>query len=95
MGEKVDREKFYTDLEQKLKDYHKFPSTYVFKFIVPNNLQTLAEVEALFSDKALVTTRESKTGKYISVTGKEIILQSWEVISVYKNAEKIEGLISL
>ena len=95
MADKVDKEKFYADLEQKLKDYHKFPSTYIFKFIVPNNLESLAEVEALFSDKVVITTRESKTGKYISVTGKEIILQSKEVISVYKNAEKIEGLISL
>lgn len=95
MADKVDKDKFYNDLEQKLKDYHKFPSTYIFKFIVPNDLQSLAEVEALFSDKAVVTTRESKTGKYISLTGKEIILQSSEVISVYKNAEKIEGLISL
>lgn len=95
MGEKVDKDKFYADLELKLKDYHKFPSTYVFKFIVPNNEQELAEVESLFSEKALVTTKESKTGKYVSFTGKEIILKSSEVIKVYKKAEKIQGLISL
>lgn len=89
-----EKEKFYENLEKKLEEYHKFPSTYLFKFIVPNNLQSLAEVEALFGEKAVVTTRESKTGKYISVTGKEIVLQSSEVIIVYRNAEKIEGLMS-
>lgn len=95
MAEKVDKEKFYKDLEQKLEDYHKFPSTYLFKFIVPNKLQLFAEVEALFSEKSVVTTRESKTGKYVSVSAKEIILESSEVIKVYRQAEKIEGLISL
>lgn len=94
MGDKVDKDKFYAELEQKLESYHKFPSTYLFKFIVPNNLQSLAEVEALFGEKAVVTTRESKTGKYISITAKEIVLQSSEVITVYKKAEIIEGLIS-
>lgn len=95
MADKVDREKFYADLEKKLEDYHKFPSTYLFKFIIPKSMQALAEVEALFSEKAVVTTRESKTGKYISVSGKEIILESAEVIKVYRAAEKIKGLISL
>ncbi len=89
------REEFYKGLEQKLKDHHKFPSTYLFKFIVPNDNHSLALVEALFSDKAVVTMRESKTGKYVSVTGKEIILHSSEVINVYKKAESIPGLLSL
>lgn len=95
MSEKVDKDKFYTELEQKLKDFHKFPSTYLFKFIVPNNVHSFAQAEALFSDKAVVTTRESKTGKYISITAKEIILESPEVILIYREAENIEGLISL
>lgn len=95
MADKVDKDKFYAELEEKLESYHKFPSTYLFKFIVPNNLQTLAEAEALFGEKAVVTTRESKTGKYLSITAKEIVLQSAEVIKVYRQAEKIDGVIAL
>lgn len=90
-----DKEEFYKNLEAKLKEYHKFPSTYMFKFIVPNNVKSVAQTEALFSEKAVISTRESKTGKYISVSAKEIILNSSEVIKVYRSAEKIEGLISL
>tara|TARA_R110002050_G_scaffold204327_1_gene339644 strand:- start:135371 stop:135649 length:279 start_codon:yes stop_codon:yes gene_type:complete len=90
-----EKEKFYKNLEVKLEEHHQFPSTYLFKFIIPNSLHLLAEVEALFSEKAVINTRESKTGKYISISGKEIILESNEVISVYKKAEKIEGLMSL
>ena len=89
-----EKDKFYENLEIKLEEHHQFPSTYLFKFIVPNNLHSLAEVEALFSNKAVITTRESKTGKYISVTGKEIVLESNEVITVYRKAELIEGLMS-
>lgn len=92
MSEKV---KFYENLEKKLEEHHQFPSTYLFKFIVPNNVKALAEVESLFGEKAVVTFRESKTGKYISITGKEVILHSAEVIKVYKKAGNIEGLMSL
>lgn len=91
----ADKEEFYRNLEVKLEEHHKFPSTYMFKFIVPNSVKSQAQAEALFSDKAVITTRESKTGKYISVTAKEIIFRSAEVIIVYRSAEKIEGLISL
>ncbi len=90
-----EKEKFYENLEKKLEEHHQFPSTYLFKFIVPNNVKALAEVESLFSHKAVVTTRESKTGKYISISGKEIILESTEVTKVYLKAESIEGLMSL
>ena len=89
------KEEFYRNLEIKLQEHHQFPSTYIFKFIVPNNEESVNQVKALFSGKASITTKESKSGKYISVTGKEIILESKEVISVYRNAESIEGLISL
>jgi hypothetical protein len=89
------KEEFYRNLEIKLQEHHQFPSTYIFKFIVPNNESSIKQVKSLFSGKAVLSTKESKSGKYISITGKEIILESNEVISVYRNAEKIEGLISL
>jgi hypothetical protein len=62
---------------------------------VPNNEESVNRVKALFSGKAVLSTKESKSGKYISITGKEIILESHEVISVYISAESIQGLISL
>ena len=91
----ANKEEFYSGLEAKLKEYHKFPSTYMFKFIVPNNTERLDEVKALFGEKAVLSTKNSKNGKYISVTANEIILESQEVIKVYQKAESIEGLISL
>jgi len=90
-----EKEEFYKKLEQKLEEHHQFPSPYLFKFIIPNNNHSLALVEDLFTSNATVTFRESKTGKYVSVSGKEMMQSSADVIAVYHKAEKIEGLMSL
>jgi len=87
---------FYTKLKAQLDDTTSFPSDYMYKFIVPTNLSQVQEVEAIFDNYgAIITKKKSKTGKYISVS---IVLQvesSDSVISFYKKAEKIKGIISL
>lgn len=90
------REEFYKNLKEKLEDTTKFPSTYLYKFIVPTNGNQVEEVQGLF-DKggAVITTKKSKTGKYISVSVNIKVVSSDEVISYYKKAEVIEGIISL
>lgn len=90
-----DKEAFYKNLETKLEEHHKFPSTYMFKFIVPNNTRSVALVEELFTATAAVSFKESKTGKYLSVTGKDRMPNAESVIATYRMAEKIEGLMSL
>ena len=90
-----DKESFYQNLETKLEEHHKFPSMYMFKFIVHNNNRSVALVEELFSSSAAVSFKESKTGKYLSVTGKDIMPNAASVIATYQMAEKIEGLMSL
>lgn len=90
-----EKEAFYKNLESKLEEHHKFPSTYLFKFIIPNNNRSIALAEELFTEKAVITFRESKTGKYVSVTGKDRMPSAESVINTYKLAEKIEGLMSL
>ncbi len=90
-----EKEKFYNNLAAKLEEHHKFPSTYLFKFIIPNNNRNLALAEELFSATAIVTLKESKTGKYLSVTGKDRMPSAQSVIETYKLAEKIDGLMSL
>jgi putative lipoic acid-binding regulatory protein len=90
-----EKEEFYSKLEKQLDEHHNFPSTYMFKFIIPNDNRSIALVEELFTPKAVVTFRESKTGKYVSVTGKDKFNNAENVIATYKLAEKIEGLMSL
>ena len=89
------REEFYKDLKEKLKENTKFPSVYLFKFIIPNNNQKLAQTQALFGPEAQVTTRKSRNGNYLSVSAKEMMLSAQGIIDRYKKAEKIEGIIQL
>lgn len=86
---------FYKSLREKLDDQTEFPSVYMFKFIIPADNHKLALVEALFGDDAILTTRQSKTNKFISITAKEMMTSSEEIIKVHQSAEKIEGIIQL
>jgi hypothetical protein len=53
-------------------------------------------VEDLFDFKgAVITKTSSKTGKFTSVSIHVIMKNSDDIISIYVEAEKIEGIISL
>ncbi|BCS87085.1 DUF493 family protein [Pseudodesulfovibrio sediminis] len=86
MSDKI--EKF----KQTLDECHDWPCPYIYKFIVPTeNLQLLV---ALFPKEEL-QTRESKTGKYTSVTMTSTMCSSHEVMAVYEKASQVPGLMSL
>lgn len=89
------RDEFYADLKEKLNEQHSFPSVYMFKFIVPNSNKLHAQVEALFGEEAQITIRESRKGNYVSVTAKEMMLSAEKIIARYRDASKIEGILSL
>lgn len=69
-----------------------FPAEYLFKFIVP-----VGEVHQIMQIlKGMdIDERASSNGKYISVSGKKIFHNSDEIISIYKMASNIRGIISL
>lgn len=91
-----DKNAFYTKLKGQLEDTTKFPADYMYKFIVPSDENQLVEVQNLFNNKgAVIKTKKSKTGKYISVTIVLELNKADEVISYYRKAEKIKGIISL
>ena len=88
-------EAFLKSLEDKLNETTEWPSVYMFKFIVPADNRKLAMVEALFSKEAQVSTKESRSGKYNSITGKVVMLNALEIIDKYRKASEIEDLIAL
>lgn len=69
-----------------------WPARYVFKFIVP-----AAELNHLLAilDGFPHTTRESRSGRYISVTCEVEMPSSDAVIEVYQRTAWIQGLLSL
>lgn len=90
------KDEFYTKLKVQLEDTTKFPADYLYKFIVPNTENQVTEVEDIFDKTgAVIKTKKSKTGKYVSVSIMLKLKNSDEVISYYKKAEKIKGIISL
>ena len=91
-----DKDDFYSKLKIQLDDTTGFPADYLYKFIVPASDNQVAEVESIFNNTgAVINTKNSKTGKYVSVS---IILKlnsSDEIIAYYRKVEKIKGIISL
>lgn len=88
-------ENVYANLREKLEEQGGWPQPYLFKFIIPADNKKLALVEAIFGNEAQVTTRQSKSNKYISITAKEVMMSVNEVMAVYEKASNIEGIISL
>jgi len=88
MSKAIDLEAF----KEKLDDAHKWPSLYMFKFIVPKGKEE--EVFALFPKNDLSTKKSSK-GNYVSVTAKVMMGSSEAVMEKYREANKIEGVLAL
>lgn len=86
----------YEKLLIQLTDGFDWPTVYMFKFIVPADNEKIAQVEGLFNSKeAEINTRQSRTGKFVSITAKEMMMSPQSVVDRYLQAEGIEGLISL
>jgi putative lipoic acid-binding regulatory protein len=79
-------------LQAKLDEFYTFPCPYVFKFIAP--MARIDELAALFAGKPF-TTRYSKNARYVSVTAEWEVASSEEVISFYRRAGTIKGVIAL
>ncbi len=83
---------------EKLKgqlELQEWPALYMFKFIVPNEPEMIAKVGNLLSPEADLQLQASTNGKYMSVTGKEVMLTVDAVMEVYYKAAEIKGVIAL
>ncbi|MCX7548566.1 DUF493 family protein [Xanthomarina sp. F1114] len=90
-------EEFYTKLKSQLYDTSSWPAEYLYKFIVKSELDKVAELEVIFDNLgAVIRTKESKNGKYTSISVSVKMKDPEQVIEKYKEvAEKVEGVISL
>ena len=82
----------FKELKEKLDNHHNWPEDYIFKFVVPKD--QLSELLSILP-VGKTSQKESKTGKFVSVTLVLHVQHSDEVIEVYKKATKIKNLISL
>jgi uncharacterized protein len=77
---------------EKLDQHYTWPALYIFKFIVPTGKE--AEVKQLFPNHTTVE-KLSKQGNYTSVTVEMMMPSGEEVLSIYIEASKIEGIVAL
>jgi len=91
-----DQDKFYKKLKVNLEETTKFPSKYMFKFIIPADEAKSKMINDIFNfTGAVINTKPSKSGKYKSLTILVKMNNADEVITKYKEVGTIEGVISL
>ncbi len=89
-------EDFYISLKEKLEATHDFPGDYLFKFIVTNDESKHTEIYRVFDDvKFTLATKDSKNGKYTSLSINAFVLDADQVIKIYKEVGKISGVMML
>ncbi|WP_293874070.1 DUF493 family protein [Flavobacterium sp.] len=89
-------EEFYTRLRKELNSTSTWPSEYLYKFIVPTDIKKVEEVENAFDNMgAVIKTKQSKTGKYTSLSVNVMMESPEMVVEKYIDLSNIEGIISL
>ncbi|AYM99542.1 DUF493 domain-containing protein [Chryseobacterium sp. C-71] len=89
-------EEFYISLKEKLEGHHDFPEDYLFKFIIPTDDAKLTEIYKVFDGiKFTLGNRESKNGKYTACNINAFVLDADQVVRIYKEVARIEGVILL
>jgi putative lipoic acid-binding regulatory protein len=79
-------------IRQLLTEQYTWPTGYCFKFVVPK--ESVGEVRALFPEHE-ISTRQSKNGKYVSLTIDLEMESADHVVAVYEKASCIKGIFSL
>lgn len=96
MSLEKNQDTFYAKLKTQLADTSIWPAPYLYKFIVPTDTTKVGQIEDLFNHSgAVITTKESRTGKYTSVSINVRMQDPDAVIDLYKKVGEIEGVISL
>lgn len=90
-------EAFYEKLKGQLYETASWPSEYLYKFIIKSDSEKIAKIEAIFNNiGAVIHTKESKNGKYTSISINVLMRNPEVVIEKYiEVTNKIEGVISL
>jgi len=89
-------EAFYRRLKQQLQETSTWPSTYVFKFILPTAGNTQELLKKLFDNDAVkLTSRASSKGKYTSISISGTFENPDSVIEKHRQAAKIPNIIQL
>ena len=91
-----DTKEFYERLKTELNNSNTWPAEYLFKFIVPTDQEKIEKVENAFDSMgAVIETKNSKTGKYTSISIDVQMPNAQQIIDKYLELSTIKGIISL
>ncbi|MEW2921891.1 DUF493 family protein [Muricauda sp. ANG21] len=94
--EKENTDEFYARLKEQLLENTNWPSTYLYKFIVPTDDKRIAQIHEIFDNTgAVIESKKSKKGTYTSLSITVHLKNPDEVIQKYKEVAVVEGVISL
>ena len=85
---------FYSNFKNKLNEVEQFPTIYTFKFILPAESNKIADAEKIFEHPSTkINVKDSKTGKYNSLTIETFVNSADEVIEYYKKVSQLDEKI--
>ncbi|WP_421807445.1 DUF493 family protein [Flagellimonas sp.] len=94
--DKKETEEFYAKLKEQLLETTSWPSTYLYKFIVPTEEAKISQIQDIFDNTgAVIESKKSKKGTYTSLSITVHLKNPDEVIQKYKEVSIVEGVISL
>lgn len=89
-------EEFYRKFKERLEDTTGFPSQFMYKFIIPTTHKGISEIHRIFDGaNPQFQFKESRNGKYTSVTVSIFVIDAGQVIHYYKEASVIPNIIML
>ncbi len=89
-------EEFFSRLKLQLEETTKWPADYLYKFIVPTDDSKIKQIEKIFDNTgAVIESKQSKKGKYTSLSVTVHLEGADAVIVKYKQVGAVEGVISL
>ena len=89
-------DEFYKRLKEELLQNTGWPSDYLYKFIIPTDTDKIDQIHKIFDNTgAVIESKQSRKGKYTSISVTVHLKDPDEVIQKYKEVGKIEGVISL
>ena len=94
--DKKNTEEFYAKLREQLLETTNWPSTYLYKFIVPTDEKRISQIQDIFDNTgAVIESKKSKKGTYTSLSVTVNLKDPDAVIEKYKEVSVVEGVISL
>jgi len=89
-------DEFYRKLKGRLEETSSWPSDFLYKFIVPTDRDKIDQINKVFDNMgAVIVSKQSRKGKYTSISVTVNLKNPDEVIQKYKEVGLIEGVISL